>query len=269
MKTIQNQDSSKYSHSKYHTKLSHVPRPTRRGIRTNPPTATLVSDVTHAEVTNLTPQSEKTTATVPATSQETQEAIEALLLLGDPPNQANLDEDDNSTLMPIVGRNKASVDSVPPVPPPPDVKLASPVNPVPYPGTLLGVAIKTDHVNNPSPTEDEPDNNQEPVDTQPEDLDAKKKMFITKEYGLKKRAKSKRKFKCGVCAMELETVRDYNQYYLDNHPLHHVHIAHASLVRLVLWQSTNTVTRRLCSNVKLADKVLHLKVNMNHIAKCI
>ena len=46
----------------------------------------------------------------------------------------------------------------------------------------------------------------------------KKKTFVTKEYGLKKRAKSKCKFKCGVCAMELDTVKDYNQHYLDNHP---------------------------------------------------
>ena len=187
-------------------------------MRTNPPTATLVSDVTLAEVTNPTPQSEKTTATVPATSQETQEAIEALLLLGEPPIQANLGEDDNATLMPIVGGNKASVDPLPPVPLLPDVKLASPVIPVPKPGTLLGVAIKTDCVNNPTSTEDETDNTQEIVNTQMENLDTRKKTFITKEYGLKKRIKSKRTFKCGVCAMELDTVKDYNQHYLDNHP---------------------------------------------------
>ena len=209
---------NKYSRSKYHTKPSHVLRPARRGMRTNPPAAPLASDVTQAEVTNPIPQSEKTTATVPATSQETQEAIEALLLLGEPPIQANLGEDDNATLMLIVGGNKASVDPLPSVPPLPDVKLASSVNPVPKPGTLLGVAIKTDRVDNPTPTEDEMDDTQETVDTQTENLDTKKKTFITKEYGLQKRVKSKRKFKCGVCAMELEMVKDYNQHYLDNHP---------------------------------------------------
>ena len=47
----------------------------------------------------------------------------------------------------------------------------------------------------------------------------KKKTFVTKEYGLKRRTKTKRKFKCGVCAAELESVHDYNQHYLDNHPL--------------------------------------------------
>ena len=54
-----------------------------------------------------------------------------------------------------------------------------------------------------------------------DDKDAKKKTFVTKEYRLKRRAKTKRKFKCGVCAAELETVSDYsdyNQHYLDNHP---------------------------------------------------
>ena len=77
------------------------------------------------------------------------------------------------------------------------MKLASPVNPVPKPGTLLGVAIKTDHVDNPTTlTEDETDDTQETVDMQTENLDTKKKTFITKEYGLKKRIKRKRKFKC-------------------------------------------------------------------------
>ena len=46
----------------------------------------------------------------------------------------------------------------------------------------------------------------------------KKKTFVTKEYGLKQRIKPSRKFKCGVCATELDTVCHYNQHYLDNHP---------------------------------------------------
>ena len=92
------------------------------------------------------------------------------------------------------------------------------MNPAPKPGTVLGVAIKTDLVNNPTPTTDEPDDNKESGKIQLENQGAKKKTFITKEYGLKKRVKSKRKFKCGVCAMELDTVKDYNQHYLDNHP---------------------------------------------------
>ena len=70
--------------------------------------------VTDAEVTNPTAQ---TTSTVPTTSQETREVIKALLLLGEPPNQANFDEDDNANLMPIDGGNKVSADPMPAVPP--------------------------------------------------------------------------------------------------------------------------------------------------------
>ena len=139
-------------------------------------------------------------------------------MLGEPPDQAHLDEDDNANLMPIVGGNKAGADPVPAVPPLPDENHTTIANPAPEPGTVLGVAIKTDVVNNPTPSTDEPYNTKESGDTRLENQGAKKKTFITKEYGLKKRVKSKRKFKCGVCAMELETVKDYNQHYLDNHP---------------------------------------------------
>ena len=104
---------SKYSHSKKYSKPPCIPRPARKGNRSNPPTTTLVTD---AEVTTPTPQ---TTSTVPATSQETREAIEALLLLSEPPNQAHFDEDDNANLMLIVGGKKARADPLPAVPPPP------------------------------------------------------------------------------------------------------------------------------------------------------
>ena len=46
----------------------------------------------------------------------------------------------------------------------------------------------------------------------------KKKTFVTRHFGLKRRNKQKQKFKCGVSAKELDTVREYNQHYLDNHP---------------------------------------------------
>ena len=203
---------SKYSRSKQRSKLPRIPGSIRKGNRSNPPTTTLATD---DEVTTATPQ---VTSTIPATSQETQEAIEALLLLGKPPEQAHLDEDDNANLMPIVGGKKAGVDPVPAVPPLPDENRTTTANPTPEPGTVLGVAIKTDVVKNPTPPTDEPNSNKESGDTPPENQGVKRKMFITKEYGLKKRVKSKRKFKCGVCAMELETVKDYNQHYLDNHP---------------------------------------------------
>ena len=102
-------------------------------------------------------------------------------------------------------------------PPPPDENYVTTGNPASKPGTVLGLAIKTDLVNNPTPTTDEPDDTKETGEIQMGNQGTKKKTFVTKEYGLKKRAKSKCKVKCGVCAMELDTVKDYNQHYLDNH----------------------------------------------------
>ena len=119
--------------------------------------------------------------------------------------------------MPIAGPQQPNIE------PFPDASLeANPTNPqgmAPRPGTLLGVAIKTDQGDNPTTTEDQPNDADDNDDNQMDDKNGKKKTFVTKEYGSKRRAKTKRKFKCGVCATELESVHDYNQHYLDNHPL--------------------------------------------------
>ena len=125
--------------------------------------------------------------------------------------------EDNEVLMPIAGQQQPNPELFTDVP-----TEANPPNPPgagPKPGTLLGVAIKTDQGNNPIATEDQLDGvDDDNDDTQMDDKNGKKKTFVTKEYGLKRRAKTKRKFKCGVCAAELESVRHYNQHYLDNHP---------------------------------------------------
>ena len=71
---------------------------------------------------------------------------------------------------------------------------------------MLGVAVKTDQSDNPTVTEDQPDDADDNGDTQTDDKNGKKKTFVTKEYGLKRRVKTKRKFKCGVCAAELDNV---------------------------------------------------------------
>ena len=140
----------------------------------------------------------------------------------------------------------------------------NPARTAPKPGTLLGVAIKTDHTDKLTTSEDWPDEANEEGDNQMDDKDAKKKTFVTKEYGLKTRAKTKRKFKCGVCATELETVCDYNQHYLDNHPLtpcpHCPHLF--SLLRTMAKHKYSHV--ELCLNAKHADKDLCLRVNMSH-----
>ena len=163
---------------------------------------------------DTTPNSE--TTTVPATSQETQDATEALLLLGKPPEQALPGLNENEVLMPIAGPQQPNIEPLPGAPP--EVNPTNPPEMAPRPGTLLGVAIKTYQGDNPTTTEDQPDDADDDDDNQTEDKNRKKKTFVTKEYGLKRRAKTKRKFKCGVCAAELERVCDYNQHYLDNHP---------------------------------------------------
>ena len=55
-------------------------------------------------------------------------------------------------------------------------------------------------------------------DPNSENKSHKKKTFVTRQYGLNRRGKQQRKFKCSVCTKKLDTVREYNQHYLDNHP---------------------------------------------------
>ena len=86
-------------------------------------------------------------------------------------------------IMLIVGPIKANLVSAPPAPSTADLNPADPVKAVPKPGTVLGIAIKSDDSNNPTPMEDEPDKTKEPAD---ENVEVKKKTFITKEYGWKK-----------------------------------------------------------------------------------
>ena len=204
----------KYSCSKFFTKPTHLLRPVRRkkGKIGSPVASCSVEGQT--EIVNTTPNSE--TTTVPATSQETQDIIEALLLLGNPSEQSLPGLEENKAVMPIAGPQQPNIEPLP------DASLeANPTNPqgtAPRPGTLIGVAIKTDQGDNPTATEDQPDDADDNDDNQTDDKNGKKKTFVTKEYGLKRRAKkTKREFKCGVCSTELESVHDYNQHYLDNH----------------------------------------------------
>ena len=98
------------------------------------------------------------TTMVPATSQETEEAIEALLMLGNPPEQAAPDPDDNAILMPIAALHDEGVHPIPPVPP----NVEVPDNQEESgkeghkPGTILGVAINTDNADNMPDTDNQP-----------------------------------------------------------------------------------------------------------------
>ena len=207
----------KYSRSKFFTKPMHLPRPVhRRKAKADSPVA---SGSMEGQTKNVNITTDSETTTVPATSCETQDVIDALLLLGYPPEESVPGLEDNEVLMPIGRPQQPNPELLPDIP-----SEANPTNPpkppeaVPKPGTLLGVAVKTDHSENPTITEDQPDDADDNDDSQTDDKNGKKKTFVTKEYGLKRRVKTKRKFKCGVCDAELDNVWDYNQHYLDNHP---------------------------------------------------
>ena len=114
------------------------------------------------------------TTTIPATSQETQEAIAALLMIGNPPEQAAPDTDDNEILMPITAPQEQDIHPVPPALP----VVNLPDNPdeaVEHePGTALGVAIKTDNVDNTPDADDQPPEINDDA-TKPDDKNVKKK----------------------------------------------------------------------------------------------
>ena len=105
-------------------------------------------------------------------------------MLGNPPEQVAHDPDDNEILMPIAETEEHNVNPVPPAPP----AVNLPDNPdeaaAHEPGTVLGVAIKMDNVDNTPDADDQPQANDDD-DTKPDGKNVKKKTFVTKEYRLK------------------------------------------------------------------------------------
>ena len=128
---------------------------------------------------NTTTDSEKTI--VPATSRETQDAIDALLLLGNPPEESVPGLEDNEVLMPIARPQQPNPELLLDVP-----SDANPPNPPklpgagPKPGTLLGVAVKTDQSKNLTITEDQPDDADDNGNSQTDDKNGKKKHLLPK-----------------------------------------------------------------------------------------
>ena len=194
-----------------------MPRPVRR--RKAKADSPVASGSMEGETKKANSTTDSETITVPATSCETQDMIDALLLLGNPPEESLPGLEDNEVLMPITRPQQTNPELLPNVPS--DVNPPIPPEPlgaVPKPGTLIGIAVKTDQNENLTVTEDQPNDADDNGDSQMDDKNGKKKTFITKEYRLKRRVKTKRKFKCGACDAELNNVWDYNQHYLDNHP---------------------------------------------------
>ena len=130
---------------------------------------------------NVNTTTDSETTIVPATSRETQDAIDALLLLGNPPEESVPGLEDNEVLMPIARPQQPNPELLLDVP-----SDANPPNPPkppgagPKPGTLLGVAVKTDQSKNLTITEDQPDDADDNGNSQMDDKNGKKKTFVTK-----------------------------------------------------------------------------------------
>ena len=167
----------------------------------------------------------KQTLLTPVTSNETREAIKALLMLGDAPSaDSQMAPDDNTLLVPITGGTAANI------PPPPDEQTndtntepadepsipndvpdlneegGTPMFPqqTPLTRTVLGMAVKTDM----------DDTNCNAIKQEP----TPKKELSFKQYGIKRKYKSTHKFMCQICSIELPSVQEFNQHYLDKHP---------------------------------------------------
>ena len=169
----------KYSRSKFFTKPTHLPRPVRRKKTKADSPVALGSMEGHTKKANSTTDSD--TITVPANSHETQDMIDALLLLGNPPEASLPGLEDNEVLMPITRPQQTDPELLPNVPsdanPPIPPEL---LGVVPKPGTLLGVAVKTDQNENPTVTNDQPNDADDNGDSQTDDKNEKRKHLLPK-----------------------------------------------------------------------------------------
>ena len=91
------------------------------------------------------------------------------------------DLEDNEILMPITKPQQTDPELLPNVPS--DANPAIPPEPlgaVPKPGTLLGVAVKTDQNENPTITDDQPNDTEDNGDPQTDDKNGKRKHLLLK-----------------------------------------------------------------------------------------
>ena len=194
--------------SKFITKPMHLPRPVRNKTAKKNPEAISTPTVDPQPSTSDKPASKLKTLLTPATSAETQEAIEALLMLGDMPTLENI-PGDNASLVPVTGAalddiHEAQQEDEALEPPPTNQTLDQGINTAGNPplDIEIGTAIKSDDKNN--------------NDTQ--EVKIEKKDLNIKQYGIKRKYKLDRKFKCKLCGEKLSSVQEFNQHCLDNHP---------------------------------------------------
>ena len=270
----------KYRKPDFVTKPLRVPKPARRKASV-PPNATPSTSTNADKDESLT----QGTITKPATTQETQDAIDALLLLGTIGMPPALPEnpDDNEILMPIGGNPMGNDETNATTNIPTTTTTIVSTDP-PKVVPEMGVSDKSNTGVEPSDAQ-EPENTQLDNDDLNEDNKAKsngdnddqnknsknnkKKTFVTRQFGLKRRNRPRRKFKCEICAQELDTVHDYNQHYLYNHPLTPCPYCPCLFTSPRKMAKHRYITMlKLCTSVKLADKVSHFVVSISLTIEC-
>ena len=203
----------KYRKPDFVTKPLRVPKPARRKASV-PPNATPSTSTNADKDESLT----QGTITKPETTQETQDAIDALLLLGTIGMPPALPEnpDDNEILMPIGGNPMGNDETNATTNIPTTTTTIVSTDP-PKVVPEMGVSDKSNTGVEPSDAQ-EPENTQLDNDDLNEDNKAKsngddddqnknsknnkKKTFVTRQFGLKRRNRPRRKFKCEICAQE-------------------------------------------------------------------
>ena len=156
-----------------------MPRPVcRRKAKADSPVA---SGSMEGQIKKANSTTDSETITIPATSRETQDAIDALLLLGNPPEESLPGLEDIEVLMPITRPQQTNPELLPNVPPDANPPIPpEPLGLVPKPGTLLGVAVKTDQNENPTVTDDQPNDADDNGDSQMDEKMEKRKHLLPK-----------------------------------------------------------------------------------------
>ena len=192
--------------SKFVTKPTYLPRLVRNKTAKKNPEAITTPTADAQPSTSDKPASKSKTLLTPATSAETQEAIEALLMLGGLPTLEN-NPGDNASLVLITGATPDDVreawqedETLPPT----NQTLDQGINMAGNPplGIVIGTAIKSDDKN---------DNDTQEVKIEKKDLNIK-------QYGIKRKYKLDWKFKCKLYGEKLSSIQEFNQHCLDNHP---------------------------------------------------
>ena len=138
----------------------------------------------------------KTTVTKPASEKETKEVIDQLLNMN-VPQEDTVDNEYNVPIAPVRAHEQpvgdttkdAKIEPAPPDGAPPLLLLR-----------IIGTAIKIEN----------------PVNK--ETTTAKKKVFKTVEYTLKRKYSKPRNFSCAKCANKFETQKELNKHFRDTHP---------------------------------------------------